>query len=168
MRIGPLSQIHFDKLKTILDDAHATYKVDYDQELLAQIRERQKDPEPRHLNLFQSAGDYIFLEIEAKDALLIRGEVEKMGLTIGTRRAEPLPDVPEFLCRKCDYVSNEPGSCPTHQERLVGFSEWVADRQTNRDLVSRVFLYAVLIFAAVVGLIVIVDWFRRPAYLPPF
>jgi hypothetical protein len=151
MKIGPLSIPHFEKLKTILDENSASYQITYDKDELdeshQQFRHRSITPYPTYIGM----GDFLYIEIETKDVLLIRAEIEKMGLRIAGKSASPEPEVTEFLCPLCDRTSAHPELCPKHKVRMLEFSEYAEwKRKRERKLSLAVLIVFVVIISVAV------------------
>lgn len=124
MWVGPLSVTHFEKIKSILEKSNCSFEVSYEKELFEESTKRPALQGVTPYPTYQGTGDFLFLKIESKDALLIRGECEKLGLTIGSREIQPIPEIPEYLCTECKYVAHAPGNCPKHNTPLLEFSDW--------------------------------------------
>jgi hypothetical protein len=151
MKIGPLSIPHFEKLKTILDENGASYQITYNKDELdesqQQFRLRSVTPYPTYVGM----GDFLYIEIEMKDVLLIRAQIEKMGLRIAGKSATPEPEVSEFLCPLCDRTSVRRELCPKHKVMMLEFSEYAEwKRKRERKLSLAVLIVFVVIIAVAV------------------
>lgn len=162
MLIGPLDPVELDKLKSILDQHSSVYHVTVDEDLLAQEQEehRRRPGEVTGYPMYKGIGRFLYLEIEPRHALLIRGEVEKMGLSIGSRPIQPEPEADEFLCPECDRVSATAGSCPDHDTVLLPFSDWVRAKKKERMSSRQWFAFCVVV---VILLIFLWDHMSRSA-----
>ncbi len=88
-----------------------------------------------------------YREATLKKRLIVRGELERMGFAVNREVEEPLPQVPEYLCRKCDYVGSSPGMCPRHKIELLEFSEF-ADYRRSQPFMAPVVKYLLLALVA--------------------
>lgn len=86
--------------------------------------------------------------IEIPDSLvnLVEDELIAVGALTPIQVAEL--DHEEFLCVKCDYISVNAGSCPTHGGALVDYSTWVASKGKSGDSNIVGIVFAVLIVIA--------------------
>lgn len=133
MIIGPLSLVHADKLRTLLDQHGARYSVSYSVEELEQAHMAARKEGPRINPTFQGYGEFLYMDVPREHLLIIKAELERLGLPVRPQEPRPEPELPEYLCPACSYVSHEPGQCPTHGQALVEFSRWVALPSLNRQ-----------------------------------
>jgi hypothetical protein len=148
VRFGPLSKIDVETLKDQLEQRGASCKIEVSQPHVEQAKLRVHEFQLNRTYTGDSA--YFFLEIDSKDVLIIRGTLEKMGISVYSTPPEPLPEVPEYLCLDCKFVSEFPGTCPKHGRPLYEFSSWVAAKNKRSERTWRP-LY-ILLLLALVGL----------------
>lgn len=88
-------------------------------------------------------------QIEVADSLvpLIEEELVKAG-AIPPLEEEEL-EHEEYLCLKCDYISVNAGSCPTHGSALVDYSTWVANQGKHSNDKTIAFAFVIVVAAAI-------------------
>ena len=152
---GPLTPLHIKMLTDKLNTAQAKYRVYTDDDLINQAQIREKNsPEASpffHNTPGISMKEYLFIEIELKDIMLVRANLIKLGFeataTDGTIDASLLAD--EFICPECSYVQNSRGLCHTHHIPLVLYFDKVQCLKRNKDRRLRfvLVLFVAILFA---------------------
>ncbi len=127
--------------------------VAQDPDALKIIREKDKDETPNvgeNRGLYKSRGDFLYLEFpDETDLAPVYPTLEKYGyVPPAPPEAAAALESAEYHCLYCDYTSDHPGQCPTHQARLLEFSEWLEAQHKSGQLGARGKMYF-LVFAAV-------------------
>lgn len=151
---GPLTPLHIKMLTEKLDSVKGTYRVFTDDDLINQAQVREKDsPEASpffHNTPGISMKEYLFIEIELKDLMLVRADLIKLGFeaTLSDSSADAFLLADEFICPKCTFVQNSRGLCHTHQIPLVLYFDKVQMLRQKKDRKLRAaaaFFIAILI-----------------------
>ena len=154
MLFGPLPAVFVQKLERMLKEHGAGYKIFVSHEELEAYRERQKAiPVPAYYPSFPTPGDFVYIEVALKDVLIVRGELEKMGIPVRSDELEPELSDMEYLCPRCKEVSMSPGLCPIHKIPMLEFSEWVATKNAGSEKMWRLISW-ILFALVVIGLVV--------------
>ncbi len=154
---GPLTPLHIKVLTQTLDKAKAAYRVYTDADLMNQAQVREKNsPEASpffHNTPGISMKEYLFIDIELKDLMLVRADLIKLGFenTQNINSDESL-QAEEFICPKCNFIQTSKGLCHVHHISLVPYYEKALGSQKNKALVIR-FVFAIFI-AVLIGVIV--------------
>ena len=140
---GPLTPLHIKMLTEKLDKARGTYRVFTDDDLINQAQVREKNsPEASpffHNTPGISMKEYLFIEIELKDLMLVRADLIKLGFeaTLSDSASDSAMDASlladEFICPKCSFVQNSRGLCHTHQIPLVLYFDKVQILKQKKD-----------------------------------
>jgi hypothetical protein len=125
---GPLSTFDVGVLREIFEKHGAEYKIYRLDEKIAEYHASIKQEDPLRAYRGFDQQDLLIIKFPLKHALLVRGELERMGHPIHSTPPEPLEAQPEFLCPKCGYMAHGEGFCPKHRVRLLEYSAWVAQR----------------------------------------
>lgn len=150
MQFGPLSQSDINKLKELLDSQGAQYNISYSHEDLQSAREekRQNQIVTNHPT-FAGQMNFLYIDIELKDLMIVRGELERMGFAVAREVENPPAEVSEYLCEKCDFVSNLPGTCPQHGGSLLEFSDFALAKKLTREKRQAQFLWIFVLIVAI-------------------
>lgn len=153
---GPLPIPSVNRLKEILEANGAPFEVLVaDQEAVAA---QKPDHAPTPYPQYSGNKDLLFIKIRKEDLLLVRRELENMGIPLHPSAAEPEKDSAEYICPKCRHVSPYPGECPTHHVTLVEYFQYVRSKQTTLlPLGIRIF-FALLLIGILV--MIILEAFR--------
>lgn len=138
---GPLSTFDIGVLKEIFDQHGAEYRIYRSIDKIAEYHASLKQEDPLRAYRGFDQKDLLIIKFPLRHALLVRGELERMGHPIHATPPQPVETLPEFLCPKCDHIAHHEGHCPKHGVRLLEYSAWVAQR-TQR--VSPVWVWVVL------------------------
>lgn len=130
MRFGPLSHYDLGILKGLLDQHSAKYEITHSPEEFDLIREQRKVAPVVPYPGYHGPERFLYIEIQTKDLLIVRGSLEKMGFAVN-REPQALAEVPEYLCLYCKHHSGVPGVCPRHGFDLLEYSDWVAARRDS-------------------------------------
>jgi hypothetical protein len=147
VKFGPISKSDLERLKGLLDSQGAFYHVTYSPEDLEAARESRRTYLPTSYPSYSGPMNYIYIEIELKDLMIVRGELERMGFAVAREVPAPLEEVPEYLCPKGDFVASTPGLCPKHQLELLEFSAYADHLRNKKSLptwLAVLFIFVVL------------------------
>lgn len=150
MRIGPFNSFHFSQIENLLKKENIPFSIDQDPQALEKIRKKDLERAPDPYPIYQSSGDFLFVDVDefhAPRALFI---LDKNGLVpINDEEKTAVLESAEYHCLQCDYVSDHPGSCPHHNQNLLEYSDWVAAKNAPRQSLSGYFgIIIVLIIVA--------------------
>ncbi len=89
--------------------------------------------------------------IEVADSLvpLVEEEVVRIGALSPLEESELEHE--EFLCPKCDYISEVAGSCPHDGTQMVDYSTWVAGQTVKSDSKTTIVIFAVIAVLVALG-----------------
>ncbi len=154
---GPLTPLHIKVLTQTLDKAKAVYCVYTDDDLINQAQVREKNsPEASpffHNTPGISMKEYLFIDIELKDLMLVRADLIRLGFENSQNmNSDESLQAEEFICPKCNFVQTSKGLCHVHHVPLVPYYEKALGSQKNKALVIR-FVFAIFL-AIVIGFIV--------------
>lgn len=135
MRLGPLTELDVSKIKQILSAANSSCEVILSDEHLKVAIEKQN--QENKLSRFHrqtsslTPAHCLFIEVKMEDLLLVKQELEKMGVLLKPENSTEIPAVPEYICRKCRSVQEQPGQCVNHPEiELIEFGQYVIRKST--------------------------------------
>jgi hypothetical protein len=148
MIFGPLPTLFADKLKALLDEQNATYKLFFSEEELEQLRMLPLQQGIRSRPVFTGLHDYIYIDIPDEHLPIVKSELENMVGPLNTKYAGELDGPSEYLCTKCDFISTNPGLCPKHHIRLLEFSDWNKARAEDSTKGTRIAVIVLLILLA--------------------
>lgn len=123
---GPLSPIHIQILRNLLDEVKSNYEVYADEDLVskAQVREKNSIEASPHLHNTSPVNlkEYLYIKIPLKDILTVRHLLVKLGFeqTLDSETEITL-QTEEFVCPKCNYLQNQAGYCPKHHLLLIPY-----------------------------------------------
>jgi hypothetical protein len=152
VRLGPFSEIQYSKIKDAIVGAGGSVERFNDSRLRDDFYKNRNARGISAYPEYKGMPEFIFVEVDKEFLLLIKMDLEKMGMPLVTSEAPPVVD--EFLCPLCRYVSAEPGLCPIHKVPLLDFSTWVEFKRTRGEKGGRafgviLFVIAVLVLGAV-------------------
>lgn len=148
MQFGPMTEIDINALKVLLDKAGEKYSILVSSEDIENAnRYRSSKPVARYA-FYDGNDTCLYLEINDSAYSILRHELENRGLI------DNFEDVPklqtEYVCTDCDFISGEPGKCPTHQLELLESSYnpemQIITRSTPHD--GALLVVAFLVFIA--------------------
>lgn len=145
MRFGPMTEFDLNKLKDLLDFAGAEYHVDVSKDELDLQNSRRASTGPTPYPTYDGPDRFVYLEIKTAGLLVIRKELENMGLLVNSKSDE-LDAPTEYFCLKCKYTSAEKGFCPKHKGPLLEFSDWVAKKAEPSRLLKFIYFAIVILF----------------------
>jgi hypothetical protein len=151
MLFGPLPIVFAEKLRQMLQAQGSDGKIFFSADetpRLPDVLNRGPQPYP----IFEQNRDLVYIEIEQKDLLIVRGELDKLGFSVPPKKASPIPGE-DFLCPKCDFHGDSPGICPNDGTSLLPFSEWIERKQLWQNQRKRIFAWLVLGAMAAAGLL---------------
>ncbi len=149
MRIGPFSSFHVDQVEELLQQKNIEYSLFQDPEAVEKIRDLEVERAPTQNSVYQSTGDYIYVDLTDDDAKSLRSELENLGVVFVDEHIAHDLDAEEYYCLSCDYTADSPGFCRQHQTRLVDFTQWVAKTSKSSSKNELAFTVAsVLAFCA--------------------
>ena len=149
---GPLTPLHLKMLSEKLDGVGAKYRIFTDDDLMNQAQVRKKNsPEASpffHNTPGISMKEYLYIEIELKDLMLVRADLIKLGFesTWDSSPDEAL-QAEEFICPKCSFVQNSVGLCHKHQIPLIPYYDKALG---HKKIKERKFWMVILFFMAIV------------------
>lgn len=123
-------------------------------EEIEKFRQSTAAREATNLPTYGTSPDLIYVDIEQTDLLIVKSDLEKMGASVVDRKFDPEFARGEYLCPKCDHVSESPGLCPKHKTRLLDFSEYAADKRLRREKGEKIFGIVALILALSIAVLV--------------
>lgn len=150
MLFGPLPVVFAEKLRQLLQAQGADGKIYHAQD--EESRAVLVDQDVSGIYPVYRGRDQVHIEIEQKDLLIVRGELEKMGFSVPARVATPIPG-DDFLCPTCDYHGDAAGPCPKDGTQLLPFVEWAEQKRLRNRRRDRIFAWIVLSIMAVAALI---------------
>ncbi len=149
MKFGPLTEYDLSKLKDLLDSAGVDYQVNVSKdELDLQNRERASKS-PSLYPTYDGSDRFIYLEIKKAGLLVVRKELEKMGLLVNLKSDE-LGSPSEYFCLECKYKSTQKGFCPKHKGPLLEFSDWVAKKDEPSRFSTVIYLVLAMLFLGII------------------
>ena len=156
MRIGPFNSFHISQLEELFKKNNVQYSLFQDPEALKKIRESEVQRSPTRFPLYQSNGDYIYVDLQETDVDALRAELETFGVIFVAHHEMQDLESEEYYCVSCDSTSDSAGFCHKHQTRLVTFSEWAAQKSKNPQK-----NYILFMIAAVAAFLSLVVWYFR-------
>lgn len=162
MLFGPLPIVFAEKLRQLLQAQGADGKIYYSaQEVqdIEQTRDAVLNRAPQPYPIFENTRDLVHIEIEQKDLLIVRGELEKMGFSIPARNHTPIPGE-DYLCPVCDFHGDAPGPCPRDGSTLLLFSAWAEQKRLRNRRRDRIIAWLILSAMAIAGLVRVFTIFK--------
>jgi hypothetical protein len=148
MFFGPMPPHFANKLKDLLLREGASAKIFYSEEDVQNLMAGRNDEIVYLLPQYGGPKDLVYIEIKSEDLLIVRGELEKMGFKVGSRKTQDESYVASWMCTKCKRSSPQPGLCPRHKIPMLEFSDWVSFKNAKtraRNRYWRILLYFALI-----------------------
>lgn len=121
MRFGPLTSFDINHLKEVLDAHRVAYEIEASREDVAAIDRDRAERMYQYRREYPGNREFLYIEIPSSALPLVRELLENMGVFAEGGELKPRP---EYVCEKCDYVSNFPGVCPKHHRELIEFSKY--------------------------------------------
>lgn len=119
MKIGPLNELQLKKFIRLLDQHNAKYTTILSKDDLVDInRTRSYKPIDIYGRRNEHNDTFAYVEIEDSVFDLLHAELEKLGI-LDCPEVAPNSFKTEYICPECDFVTNKPGKCPTHQVELL-------------------------------------------------
>lgn len=148
MVFGPLPIRFAQKLEALLKDHGSGCRILVSEEDVQKYHKQVQSRPIQYYPSFEGEPDLAYIEIKRDDLLIVRGELEKMGIPI-KQSEEPIAIVDEYLCPKCDEVSLKPGNCPKHNIPMLEFHEWAEQRGrlTKNQLKKHIFVLFIIFLA---------------------
>lgn len=128
MIFGPLPVRFAQKLEGLLKDHGSGCRIFVSEEDVQKYHKQVQSRPISYYPSFEGEPDLAYIEIKRDDLLIVRGEMEKMGIPI-RQSEEPVAIAEEYLCPQCDEVSLKPGLCPKHNVPMLEFHEWAESRR---------------------------------------
>lgn len=151
MTFGPFPPHFIEILRAKLDSVGSVYQIHNYSEGVQILQEiNRQRPLTNHPG-FVGPADLLFIEIDPNHLSSVKPDLEKMGVTFEGEDFDPEFHREEYLCVRCDHVSEYAGLCPTHRTQLVDFSTYTAQKLDRSDRRARNWLLGFFIF---VGLMI--------------
>ncbi|MES2964794.1 MAG: hypothetical protein V4760_12960 [Bdellovibrionota bacterium] len=137
-KYGPFSVEEIDSLKAVFD----RHGIRFENPLSG------VDPDVVEEEAAESGGwTATFIELDDEMYQLVKPQLAHMERAVPVGEgSEELVD--EYLCLRCDHVSNLPGQCPTHGDALIEFSEITKVKAEQSSKLTKTFFYLVVTLAA--------------------
>ncbi len=158
MKFGPFSKASADTIEELLNQKQIVFERTHSEAHVeawrAQVRQREASEYPSPISI-----ENCYFEISEPELIRLAGGLEHNGIVMAGDGLREL-DVPEeYLCLKCDFISENQQLCPVHKIPLVTFSvkvQWQRDQSDGRWRVGKFFFLA---FLGLVGIYIALSTF---------
>jgi hypothetical protein len=175
MLLGPLTEIDAnylkDKLKTFGKASVITIDPNLVEEKLEQDKIRNRYEDKSIYSAHRKIGDTpvcFYIEVELADILIIKSDLDKMGITLDSKR-DLNPDFrDEFICPICKRTSLSEGFCTEHPAtELLKYDVYLQSRQLKSERTSKIVTRILLTLAGILILYFSIQNFYHPSLLKP-
>lgn len=170
MRIGPLRELDVQKIKEILAKNNSTCEVTLEPELLDSALIRQTEEHKAHgytgkSTSYLTHATCLYIHVKTEDLLLIKGELENMGVILKSEYANEIPEVPEYSCIQCGYTQEQDGYCTTHkQTKLIPYFDYVRLKKSGPNY-KKMNLGNILVFLLMMILLIAAKYGQEISHL---
>ena len=136
MKFGPFPIHLIRRLQERLDEHGGTAEVTVDGDARDAYRALEKGRLRRSIAF--EAKDLFHIEVPLEHVLMIKGELEAMGVAFTPSDFDAGLNEREYLCPKCEAPGPAGGRCPRHDLPLIEFgelAEWRRARNAHRRFV---------------------------------
>lgn len=164
MIFGPFPIFFVNGLRDKLKVHGGACRIYSSKEAIASYEEKRLS---QSISLYPSSEpleDLLYIEIETEHLLIVKSDLEKMGVAVGEvenirrRSFDPQLETSEYLCPKCDFRSSSHAPCPKHMLPVVEFSEWAKAISGRREKIA---IRLLLCFFGVLAFFVIREFLSR-------
>jgi hypothetical protein len=150
---GPFPPYFIERLRSQLEAEGATCQVFSSKEAHLKYQDKVRARGISEYPAMDGQADLLFIEIADEHLLIVKGELERMGVVLVERDFDPELGRGEYLCPKCSHLSPKPGLCPKHQVPLLEFSSWAAIYKGRRE---KILNWSVILF--ILGIAALILW----------